>query len=348
MLLPDVSPPRRQEKIVTNATVSNKAVPTEAPGTMRAAVIDRFGGAELLTLRTLPVPEVGPDEVLIRVEVAGVASWDAVEREGDYDGVFGMPSTFPYVLGWDGAGEVVAVGDRVGRFETGDRVYAASMPLPRGGFYAEYAVVAADHVSLIPDTLTIEQAGVMPWDALTALSGVEALELKPGETAMVFGASGGIGHLAVQFAKRAGARVLAVASGEDGVALTAKLGADAVVDGRRDDVVAVAREFAAGGLDTALVTAGGAAADRALTAVRAAGRVAYPHGVTPEPNSPSGVDLIRYDGARDEAAIAKLNQVIESGPFDVHVAQTFPFDQVVEAHRALATHYIGKLALRVR
>lgn len=317
------------------------------PVTMQAAAIDRFGGADLVSVRAVSVPEVGPSDVLIRVEVAGVASWDAVEREGHYDGAFGMPSTFPYVLGWDCAGAVAAVGGQVKRFKEGDRVYAASMPLPKGGTYATYVATDADNVSLIPAKLTIEQAGVMGWDALTALSGLEEIGLKQGDTIMIFGASGGIGHMAIQLAKRMGARVFAVASGDDGVALSQRLGADAVVDGRKDDVAVAAREFAPGGLDAALVTVGGEAADQALSSVRDGGRVACPYGVMPDPNVRPGVEFIRYNGTRSQDATDKLNRLIDSGPFDVHVARTFPFEQVADAHRALTTHYVGKLALRV-
>lgn len=318
------------------------------PDMMQAAAIDRFGGAGLIAMRTVSVPRLGPRDVLIEVEIAGVASWDAVEREGHYDGVFGMPSTFPYVLGWDGAGTVAALGSEVSRFKEGDRVYAATMPLPKGGTYAAYAATDADNVSLIPARLTIEQAGVMGWDALTALSGLEEIGLKPGDTIMIFGASGGVGHMAIQLAKRKGARILAVASGDDGVALSRRLGADIVVNGHKDDGVVAAREFAPAGLDAALVTAGGKAADRALSSVRDGGRVACPHGVTPDPNVRPGVELIRYNGDRGQDATDKLNRLIDSGPFDVHVARTFPFDQVVDAHRMLTAHYIGKLALRVR
>ncbi|PLP57365.1 NADP-dependent oxidoreductase [Mesorhizobium loti] len=314
---------------------------------MQAAAIDRFGGAGLITVRTVSVPEVGANDVLIRVEVAGVASWDAVEREGHYDGAFGMPSTFPYVLGWDCSGTIAAVGGQVSRFKEGDRVYAASMPLPKGGTYATYAATDASNVALIPAKLTIEQAGVMGWDALTALSGLEEVGLKQGDAIMIFGASGGIGHMAIQLAKRMGARVFAVASGDDGMALSYRLGADAVVNGRKDDVAAAAREFAPGGLNAALVTAGGKAAEHALSSMRDGGRVACPYGVTPDPHVRPGVKLIRYNGARGEDATDKLNRLIESGPFHIHVAGTFPFDQVVDAHRALATHYVGKLALRV-
>jgi NADPH:quinone reductase len=317
------------------------------PETMQAAALDGFGGSDRITLQTVPVPELGETDVLIRVEAAGVGSWDAQEREGQYDAAFGFESTFPYILGWDGAGTVAAVGERVTRFAVGDRVYAASMPLPRGGFYAEYAVVEEDHVAHVPRSLTIEQAAAMPWDALTALSGLEVLDLKPGATLMVFGASGGIGHMAVQFAKRMGARVLAVASGEDGVALANRLGADAAVDGRREDVVAAAGDFAPESLDAALVTAGGEAVDRALATIRDGARVASPYGVVPEPRVPPGRQLIRYNGERDAAATNRLNHLIETGPFEVHVARTFGLDQAPEAHRALEQHYLGKLALRL-
>jgi len=319
------------------------------PDTMQAAAIDRFGGTETITLQTLPVPEVGPDEVLIRVESAGVGAWDPFERDGGFTKRFGTGEKFPYVLGTDGAGTVVQVGEQVNGFKEGDRVYAAVLANPKGGFYAEFAAVKADNVSRVPDKLTTEQAGVMLSDALTALQGLDdMLGLKPGETLMIFGAGGGIGHLAVQLAKRMGARVLAVASGEDGVALARRLGADVVVNGRKDDVAAAARAFAPAGLDAALVTAGGETADRALAALRAGGRVAYPHGVAPEPKVRPGVRISNYDVSIDRGAIAKLNRLIEAGPFEVHVARTFPLDQAAAAQQALAEHYLGKLALRPR
>ena len=205
---------------------------------------------------------------------------------------------------------------------------------PKGGFYAEYAAVKAEEVSLIPGKLTTQQAGAMPVDAMTALRGLDdTLGLKPGESVMIFGASGGIGHLAVQLAKRMGARVFAVASGSDGVALAKRLSADAVIDGHKDDIVAAARQFAPDGLDAALITAGGPAADEALAAMRSGGRVAYPNGVEPEPKTPSGISAKAYDGMPDPQAIEKLNRLVESEglpPFEVHVARSFPLDQAAE------------------
>jgi NADPH:quinone reductase-like Zn-dependent oxidoreductase len=316
--------------------------------TMKAVAIDRFGGPETLTLETLPVPEVGPDEVLIHIESADVAVWDPFEREGGFTKLYGIKPRFPHVLGTDGAGTVAAVGKSVGRFKKGDRVYGVALMNPKGGFYAEYAAVKADNVAHVPDQLTTEQAGVMPCDALTALTGLDdVLGLKPGEALMIFGAGGGIGHLAVQLAKRMGARVLAVASGADGMALARRLGADVVVNGRTDDVVAAAQAFAPAGLDAALMTAGGEAADRALSAMREGGRVAYPNGVEPEPKVRPGVRLNNYNVMVDPKAIDKLNSLIEAGPFEAHVARTFRLDQAAAAHKALEEHYLGKLALRL-
>jgi NADPH:quinone reductase-like Zn-dependent oxidoreductase len=317
-----------------------------AHNTMQAVAIDRFGGPETIRVQSVPVPEIGPDEVLIHVESAGVGVWDPFEREGGFAKMLGNTPRFPYVLGTEGAGTIAAVGERVNRFKPGDRVYAATLANPKGGFYAEYAAATAENVAPIPGKLTTEQAGVMLVDAITALQGLDdVLHLKSGDSLMIFGASGGIGHLAIQLAKRMGARVLAVASGDDGVALARRLGADAVVDGHRDDVVDAARRFAPDGLDAALVTAGGEATDRALNAVRDGGRVAYPSGVEPEPKTRSGVNVTRYDGRPDARTVEKLNRLIEAGPFEVHVARTFPLEQVAEAHRALDEHFLGKLAL---
>ena len=317
--------------------------------TMRAAAIDRFGGPETIALQMLPVPEVGPDEVLIRIESAGVAEWDPFEREGGFVKMLGVTPKFPYVLGTDGAGTVAAVGKQVTGFEEGDRVYGAVLGNPKGGFYAEYASVKGEYVSRIPDKLSIEQAGVMLSDAVTGLRGLDdVIRLKRSESVMIFGASGGIGHMAVQLAKRLGARVFAVASGDDGVALVKRLGADAVVDGHREDVAAAARKFAPDGVDAALVLAGGEAAERALMAVRDDGRVAHPNGVEPAPKAQLGVKVSAYDGEPDRRIIDKLNRLIEAGPFEVHIARTFPLERAADAHRALDEHYLGKLALRTR
>src|SRR5689334_8398314 len=110
---------------------------------MRAVAIDEFGGIDKMKARELPVPDVGTDEILVRVEAAGVGVWDPFEREGGFAKKFGMEATFPYVLGSDGAGTVEAVGDEVRNIKRGDRVYGINLANPKGGFYAEYTALKA-------------------------------------------------------------------------------------------------------------------------------------------------------------------------------------------------------------
>lgn len=319
------------------------------PRTMRAIAIDRFGAVDEMQVQTLPVPEPGPGDVLIRLEFAGVGEWDPFEREGGFKEMMPTPPRFPYVLGSEGAGTVTAVGAQVTRFKPDDRVYAMGFLHPRGGFYAEYVAVSENLVSPIPGTLSMEEASAVGGVGITALRGLDdTLSVKAGESVMIFGASGGVGHVAVQLAKRMGARVFAVASGEDGVALVGRLGADAVADGHGDEVLEVAREFAPDGIDVALLTAGGDAADRALLALRKDGRAAYPNGVEPEPKAPDGIPLRTYDGEPDRDIMDRLDRLVEAGPFEVHIARTYLLEEAVEAHRALDEHYLGKIVLQVR
>ena len=316
--------------------------------TMKVVAIDRFGGIETLKTRQLPIPDVGANEVLVRVEAAGVGVWDPFEREGGFAKEFNIQPTFPLVLGSDGAGTVEAVGDGVQSLKKGDRVYGLVLMNPKGGFYAQYIVLKETNLSRIPvkAKLTMVQAGAMPVDAITALAGLDAtLGLKANESILILGASGGIGHMAVQLAKSMGARVLAAASGEDGVAFVRRLGADKVVDGHKDDIQAAAREFAQKGLDAVLLTTGGAAAEKALSTLREGGRAAYPNGVQPIPQERPGIKIRSFNGEYNPPPFEKLNRLIEAGPFEVHVARTFTLDQAAEAQRALDDHYLGKLAL---
>jgi NADPH:quinone reductase len=317
----------------------------ESNQTMRAVAIDEFGGIEKMKPRRLPVPEVATDEILVRVDTAGVGVWDPFEREGGFAKEFGMQANFPLVLGSDGAGTVEQVGGEVHNLKRGDRVYGINFMSPKGGFYAEYAVIKADNAARIPPAMSTRDAGVLAVDGVTALDGLDkALQLKAGESILILGASGGVGHLAVQLAKRMKARVLAVASGPDGVEFVKRLGADKVIDGHREDILKAAHEFAPKGLDAALLMAGGEAAEQALTALRKGGRAAYPNGVdVPPPRD--GVKVVSYNGEPKPQTFAKLNELIDGGPFEVHIARTFKLEDAAEAQQALNDHYLGKLAL---
>lgn len=313
---------------------------------MRAIAIDEFGGIEKMKPRELPVPDVATDEVLVRVDTAGVGVWDPFEREGGFAKEFGMQTSFPHVLGSDGAGTVEKVGDQVHNLKRGDRVYGINLMNPKGGFYAEYTVLKADNAAMIPRALSTRDAGALAVDGVTALNGLDkTLQLKAGESVLILGASGGIGHLAVQLAKRMKARVLAVASGQDGVDFVKRLGADKAIDGHREDILKAAHELAPKGLDSALLTTGGKAAQQAVAALREGGRAAYPNGVEDAPQARDGVKVTSYNGEPDQQTFARLNELIDGGPFEVHIARTFKLEDAAEAQQALNNHYLGKLAL---
>lgn len=311
------------------------------PAKMKAAALDRYGGPEVLHAETLPVPRPGSSQVLVRLDSAGIGVWDPSVRSGELK--LGA-SRFPQVIGNDGAGEVVAVGDDARRFRVGDRVYAYSLA---GGFYAEYVALDEDAIAPIPQGLSTEEAGPLGADGVTALRGLDQLHLSAGQSLMIYGASGGIGHLALQLAKRMGARVLAVASGLDGVELVRSLGADAAVDGRRDDVTRAARELAPDGLDAALVLVHGKSLQPALRVIRKGGRIAHPNGVEPAPKGPPGVTVLAYDGEPGRDALERLNQLISAGPFHVKIDRVYRLEDAARAHREIDQHHLGKLALRM-
>jgi NADPH:quinone reductase-like Zn-dependent oxidoreductase len=313
--------------------------------TMRAVAIDRFGGPEVLTIHELPVPKIRAQEVLIAVDTAGVGTWDPKIRDGEW----AESKDFPMILGTDGSGVVTEVGKQVRRLKTGDRVYGYSYGNPKVGFYAEYVAVAASRVAQIPKPLDMLHAGALPSIGLTALLGVDdALEIKPGEKVIVHGASGDVGMIALQFARLRGALVLATASGTDGVDFVKRLGAHAAVDGKRDDILAAAREFAPDGIDAVLAFAGGKALTRCLDALRKGGRVAYPNGVEPEPRKRKGIKIKSYDGFGGVREFERLGRAVEESDLQVPIAATFKLEKVADAHRLVEKgHVLGKVVLRV-
>ena len=311
---------------------------------MRAAAIDRFGGPAVLKLHTLPVPSIDSDEVLIKLHTSGVGGWDADMRGGWWP--FGQPR-FPMVLGSDGSGTVVTVGSRVRRFKVGDKVYAFKWEIGKGGFYAEYVAVPAKYTAHIPEPLDLQHAGAIPVTGLTALQGIDdALHLKKGQSIIIHGASGGVGTMAVQFAKLRGARVLAIASGRDGIALARRLGADSVIDGQNENIADTAREFAPEGVDCVLAFAG-KKVDECLKALRRGGLLAYPNGVEPSPRKRKGLRVITYDGVAGVREFEKLNRAIEAGPIKVPIAGVYPLVQASEAHQHVAGHVVGKIVLKI-
>jgi NADPH:quinone reductase len=313
---------------------------------MQAAAIERFGPPSTLSIHELPIPRPSPREVLIALEWAGVGGWDASIRDGSWRA--GGKPRFPIVPGVDGAGIVVATGARVRRVRVGDRVYAYEFGNPKGGFYAQFAVVRADHVDPIPPSLATREAAAVATTGLTAMQGLSLLGLRRGSAVLIFGASGAVGTIAVGIAKRRGATVIATASGRRAQRIVRGLGADLVLDARNESVLDRLRQAAPNGLDAVFALAGGEELERCVALLRRGGRLAYPKGIEPVPGRRSGVTIRGFDAVADPRQYRRLRAYVGDRRLQVPLAGIYPLSQAARAHRRLAQgQVVGRIVLRV-
>ena len=307
------------------------------PKMMKAAVIDRPGPAKNIHIKMVPVPKLTRGHVIISLDYAGVGIWDAEERSGNWGAV--RRGT---ILGADGSGIVAAVASDVKRLRVGDRVYSYSYGNPSGGFHAEYVSVPAARVEHVPAQLEQRIAGAMPCVAITARAGLTALKTKRGQDLLVFGASGGVGSLAVWLASNViGATVTGTAR-PDAHKYVRRLGAVHVIDphspARKS---AVARAF-----DGALITASGEDLSAFLVHLKVGAPLAFPNGVEPEPHA-DGHTALAFDGEMPRSAFKELNKAIGSRAIPLRV-QVFSLQRAVEAHRRIEQgHVVGKILLRI-
>jgi NADPH:quinone reductase-like Zn-dependent oxidoreductase len=250
------------------------------------------------------------------------------------------------VLGSDGAGAVAAVGSGVRGFKVGDQVYGAG-----GAFYAQYVPIRAEDIAHIPKGIGPTEAGILAISGLSALQGIDdVLELKAGDTLIIHGAAGGVGTLAVQFAKLRGVKVLATASNDEGLALVSRLGADAVVNGKTSDLAAAAQRFAPHGVDAVLGLAGGDALERCIDSLRndGRGRVAYLYGMEPLPKPRLGIRMTLYSYISGVREFEHLNAAVEAARLRVPIAAEYSLADAAKAHKRLeAGHLLGKIVLHI-
>lgn len=315
---------------------------------MRAMILRRFGGPEVLEPADVDRPKPGVGELLVRVVCAGTNPVEAkLRQDGSWAGI--AP---PAILGYDVAGIVEALGDGVEDFAVGDAVYYTPEIFGNAhGGYAEYNAVPARIVARKPRNLSFAQAAAVPlaggtaWEAI-----VRHLAVRPGETVLVHGGAVGVGSFAVQFAKAAGARVLATASAANHGTLRA-LGADVAIDYTRHKPADVAqRETEGRGVDAVFDTAGHDNIAQSLAAVRPFGRLAC---ILP----PSGsLDALTFRNltlfgiflTREAQRLDDMRAVIEQGRVEPLIAEEMPLADVRKAHERLDSgHGRGKVVLRV-
>ncbi len=233
---------------------------TAIPQHMQAFVLRAYGGPELAALMEVPVPEPTARQLLVRVRAAGLNPVDFKTRRGDLRLV--QSYRLPTVLGNELAGEVVACGEQVSRFRTGDRVFARVAKNSMGAF-AQFSIVEEDHVAAMPATLDFTTAAAVPLAGLTALQALrEELHVARGQRIFISGGAGGVGTFALQIARHLGAQVATTASPR-GDALVRELGAETVIDYTRQRP-----ETVLSGLDGAFDLIGGEALEQAFAIVR--------------------------------------------------------------------------------
>jgi NADPH2:quinone reductase len=312
-------------------------------------VTTQFGGTDLFEERDVERPEAGPGEVLVRAVAVGT---NPVEAKFRADGAsIGLEA--PVILGADVSGVVEEVGPGVTDLSPGDEVYYSNELFGPGsnGAYAEYSVAAASIVAKKPAVLSHEQAAAVPLAGGTAYeSMVRRLGVRVGETVLIQGGSGGVGHFAVQIAKSAGARVLATAATDNQQTLK-DLGADVAIDYTQDDVAEIALDDTAGaGVDAVFDTVGGETLVGSIAYTRPFGRIATILGGEGDftPMYQKNQTLFGVFLTRERARLDEMTLLIERGQMRPMVDEVLPLNQVGKAHERLESgHGRGKVVLRV-
>ena len=207
---------------------------------MKAFIVDRYGKKEVLRARDVPDPVLREDEVLLQVHATGVNLLDAKIRNGEFKLI--LPYCAPFVLGHDVAGIVLRVGPRVRQFKPDDEVYSRPDDF-RIGTFAEFVAVKEDSLAIKPKNITMEEAASIPLVGLTVWQAlVEKAKLQPGQQVFIQAGSGGVGTFAIQLAKHLGATV-ATTTSTGNVAWVKNLGADIVIDYKKDDFEKILHDY---------------------------------------------------------------------------------------------------------
>lgn len=240
---------------------------------MKALVIRQFGSPDNFHEMDLPIPEILPNTVLIRVAATSVNPVDFKIRKGAAQGI--APS-FPAILHGDVAGTIEAVGEGVDRFQVGDEVYGCAGGVKNlGGALAEYMLADANLLALKPKSIAMTEAAALPLVSITAWEGlIDRARVQPGQKVLVYGATGGVGSIGVQLAKWAGATVYALVSGEEKAAIAHRLGADFTINYHQQPVEDFIAQYTEGqGFDVVFDTVGNDNLQNAFNAVKPNGTV---------------------------------------------------------------------------
>ncbi len=329
------------------------------PSQMTVIGISKPGGPEVLLPETRPVPQPGPDEILIKVMAAGVNRPDVAQRMGHYP----PPPGASDLPGLEVAGEVVAVGSNAKKHKLGDKV----MSLVAGGGYAQYCIAQDAQAMAVPPLLSMKEAGALPETLMTVWHNVfERGALKSGETLLAHGGSSGIGTMAIQMAKAIGAKVIVTVGAKDKADACLKLGADHAINYRNEDFVEATKKATGGaGANVILDMVGGDYVDRNYDAAAIDGRIVQIAFLSNAPKATANftklmVKRLIHTGSTlrprtnaDKAAMvsaieAKMMPFLRDGRIKPVMDSSFPLEKASDAHRRMETsQHIGKIVLEL-
>src|SRR5690242_10151301 len=329
------------------------------PAQMTVVAISKPGGPEVLVPEQRALPQPGPDEILVKVQAAGVNRPDVAQRSGAYP----PPPGASDLPGLEVAGEVVAVGSNARKHKLGDKV----MSLVAGGGYAQYCIAQDAQAMAVPPSLSMKEAGALPETLMTVWHNVfERGALKAGETLLVHGGSSGIGTMAIQMAKAIGAKVIVTVGSKDKADACLKLGADHAINYRDEDFVEATKKATGGaGANVILDMVGGDYIDRNYDAAAADGRIVQIAFLSNAPKATANftklmVKRLIHTGSTlrprtnaDKAAMvsaieAKMMPFLHEGRVKPVMDSTFPLEKAADAHRRMETsQHIGKIVLAI-
>lgn len=308
---------------------------------MKAVRIHQYGGREVLSIDDIPVPEIAPDEVLVRVVAASINPVDWKVRAGYLAQM--IPHPLPLTLGWDVSGVVERVGAAVTRWQVGDAVFSRP-DLARNGTYAEFVAIRAVECARKPRTISHVEAASLPLAGITAWEVLhDAAKVGPGQRVLVHAGSGGVGSLAIQLAKAAGATVIATTSSRN-LALVESLGADQVVDYTTTKLADAVEP-----VDAVFDTLGGEVQEASWSLLK-------PGGIQVSIISPPQEARAAAAGARgafvfigpNAPVLERLAAMVDGGTLRPIVGAEFALDDIVAAHALSESgRAVGKIVLYV-
>jgi NADPH:quinone reductase-like Zn-dependent oxidoreductase len=308
---------------------------------MKAVVIHEWGGPEVLKYEDAPRPEPKEDEVLIRVKAASVNPVDVAIRKGYFAKLVGRE--LPFVPGMDASGVIEKIGAKIDKFKTGESV-CAFFTLGGQGGYAEFVTAKQSEIVRKPSSITFEQGAALPAAGSTAWRAlVETANLSGGQTVLIHGGSGGVGHMAIQIAKARGAKVFATASTANQDFLK-QMGADVTIDYTKQKFEEIAKE-----VDVVLDSVGGETLKRSYGVLKRGGMiVSLLDDVDPSELSSRGIKGKTIRTEPDAQTLEELARLIEANKLRPVVSNVLPLSDAAKAHAQIATrHTRGKIVLKV-